>query len=103
MDKKRIKHIYQKRAPAYDYSVKLFNFIGWRINFYRIKAVDTLNLKKGDSVVDMCCGTGLNFPYLQNKVGSKGKIIGVDLSADMLRVAEKQVKNKNWENVVSIN
>ena len=103
MDKDSIKQIYRKRAPAYNNSVKLFYLIGWRVNFYRIKAVDALNLKQGDTVVDLCCGTGLNFPHLHNAVGPKGKIIGVDLSADMLKVAERQVKNNGWENVTLVN
>lgn len=103
MDKEVLKQVYRKRAPAYNNSVKLFNLIGWRVNFYRIKAVDALNLKKGDTVVDLCCGTGLNFPHLQNVVGSKGKIIGVDLSGDMLKVAERQVKNNGWGNVTLVN
>ncbi len=102
MNKEKIKEIYHKRAPAYNYSVKLFNLIGWRVNFYRIKAVEALNLRKGDTAVDLCCGTGLNFPHLQNAVGSKGKIIGVDLSADMLKIAEKQVEEKKWKNVTLI-
>lgn len=103
MNKEEIKQIYRKRAPAYNNSVKLFNLIGWRVNYYRTKAVDALNLKLGDTVVDLCCGTGLNFPHLQNAIGPEGKIIGVDLSADMLKVAENQVKYKGWENVALVN
>lgn len=103
MDKESIKQIYRKRAPSYNNSVKLFNLIGWRVNFYRIKAVDALNLKQGDTVIDLCCGTGLNFPHLQSAVGPNGKIIGMDLSADMLKVAEKQVKEKKWENIILVN
>ncbi len=98
MNKEKIKEIYHKRAPAYNHSVQLFNLIGWRVNFYRTKAIDALHLKKGDTVVDLCCGTGLNFPHLYHAVGTEGKIIGVDLSDDMLKVAEKQVKEKGWKN-----
>ena len=61
MNKAKIKEIYRKRAPAYNYSVRLFNLIGWRVNFYRTKAVDALNLKQGDTVVDLClhCSSNL--------------------------------------------
>ena len=31
-------------------------------------AINKLNLKKGDKVLDLACGTGLNFKYLYNKV-----------------------------------
>ncbi len=97
-NKEKIIEIYRRRASTYNNDVKLFNLIGWRVNYYRIIAVKSLNLKKGDTVVDLCCGTGLNFPHLYNAVGSEGKIIGVDLSDDMLKVAEKQVKEKGWKN-----
>lgn len=103
MNKEKLKDVYRKRASAYNDSIKLFNFIGWRVNFYRVKAVDALSLKKGDTVVDLCCGTGLNFPYLQQAISEEGNIIGVDLSADMLREAEKLVKSKGWKNITLLN
>jgi demethylmenaquinone methyltransferase/2-methoxy-6-polyprenyl-1,4-benzoquinol methylase len=98
MDKEKIIKIYQKRASSYNSDVKLFNLIGWRVNHYRAIAVKFLNLKKGDTVVDLCCGTGLNFPHLYNKVGPEGKVIGVDLSFDMLKEAEKQIIKEGWKN-----
>ncbi len=98
MDKQKIIAIYRKRASSYNSAIKFFNLIGWRVNDYRITAVESLNLKNGDSVIDLCCGTGLNFPHLYKAVGSEGKIIGVDLSVDMLKVAEKQVKEEGWQN-----
>ena len=50
--------------------------------------VQALNLKKGDTVVEIGCGTGLNFKYVRKKVGLKGKIIGVYLTPEMLSVAD---------------
>ena len=102
MDKEKIIAVYRRRASSYNSDVKLFNLIGWRVNFYRTIANKALNLKKGDMVVDLCCGTGLNFPDLYKAVGSEGKIIGVDLSADMLKVAEKQIEEQRWNNFTLI-
>lgn len=102
MEKERIIEIYHKRAATYNSDVKFFNLIRWRVNLYRIVAIEALNLSKGHTVVDLCCGTGLNFPYLYAAVGPEGKIIGVDLSDAMLKVAEKQVKEKGWENFTLI-
>ena len=103
MEKSRIINVYQKRASSYNSDVKLFNLIGWRVNYYRGIAVQLMNLKKGNTVIDLCCGTGLNFPHLYKAVGDKGKIIGVDLSADMLNEAKRQVSNQGWNNVTLIN
>ncbi len=98
MDKQKITEIYRKRTPSYNSDVKLFNLIGWKVNHYRTIAIEELDLKQGDTVIDLCCGTGLNFPHLYAAVGPQGKIIGVDLSNDMLVEAEKQIKKGGWEN-----
>lgn len=49
MDKDKIIEIYHQRAFSYDSDVKLFNLIRWRVNHYRIIAVEALNLKRGYS------------------------------------------------------
>jgi len=103
MDKENIKEIYRKRAPSYNFEVKLFNLIGWKANSYRNPAVDALNVKEGNCVVDLCCGTGLNFPHIEKKIGPTGKLIGVDLTDSMLKEAKKQVQQKGWKNVELVN
>ncbi|MFQ6673657.1 MAG: class I SAM-dependent methyltransferase, partial [Fidelibacterota bacterium] len=65
----------------------------------RKKAVDSLNLSEGDTVVEIACGTGLNFPRLQQFVGPGGKIIGVDLTDNMLAQAGRRVERNGWSNV----
>ena len=98
MNREKIVEIYRKRAPSYNSAVSFFNLIGWRVNHYRVDAVEALKLKKGNTVIDLCCGTGLNFPHLYNSVGPEGKIIGVDLSDEMLKEAGKLVTAKGWRN-----
>lgn len=66
---------------------------------YKRYAFDESSLKKGDRVLVFCCGTGLDFPYILDKIGAGGLIVGVDFSPDMLQIAnEKVIKNK-WKNV----
>lgn len=62
-------------------------------------AVDALGLQPGDTVVEIGCGTGLNFPLLERAVGQDGKVIGVDLTDQMLEIARKRVEKNHWENV----
>jgi demethylmenaquinone methyltransferase/2-methoxy-6-polyprenyl-1,4-benzoquinol methylase len=62
-------------------------------------AVEALALNKGDTVVDIGCGTGLNFPLLQEKIGLAGKIVGVDMTAEMLDQARIRAARKGWSNV----
>ena len=98
-DTEQVMQVYRKRARNYDFSTWFYNLIGFRINYYRRFMVDALELKEGDTVVDLCCGTGLNFPLLRDYVGESGKIIGVDLSQDMLKQAEKRILDNNWSNI----
>jgi ubiquinone/menaquinone biosynthesis C-methylase UbiE len=56
-------------------------------------------LRQGDTVLDFGCGTGLNFPYLEESVGDKGQIIGVHLTDAMIDQAWKRIKTAAWSNV----
>jgi demethylmenaquinone methyltransferase/2-methoxy-6-polyprenyl-1,4-benzoquinol methylase len=100
ISKKQVEDAYQKNAKTYDLAVKIFYpLIGLKIGEYRKKAVDYLNLNNGDLVVDLGCGTGLCFPLLMEKIGPNGKLLGVDISTEMLSVAEERVKSAGWSNV----
>jgi len=91
--------IYRKRAKHYDISANLYYLIGFREYAYRRKAVAALNLQPGDTVVEIGCGTGLNFPLLQQAVGPEGRLIGVDLTDSMLEQARQRVHAQGWSNV----
>jgi demethylmenaquinone methyltransferase/2-methoxy-6-polyprenyl-1,4-benzoquinol methylase len=95
----QIKSIYKNQAANYDASLWFFYLMGFRIKAYRKAAVDGLNLKAGNTVIDLGCGTGLNFKLLQKKVGPTGKIIGVDLSEGMLGQAKDRIRRSGWQNV----
>lgn len=97
-----IKTIYNKWAAIYDASLWSFYLFGFRVRAYRKAAVENLNLTPGDTVVDLGCGTGLNFGLLREKVGSNGSIIGIDLSDKMLRQAKNRADRLGWQNVTLV-
>lgn len=99
MTKQNVISLYRKRARRYNFTANLYYLVGYREFAYRKKAVDALNLQPGDTVVEIGCGTGLNFPLLQEAVGPEGQIIGVDLTDAMLAQAQKQVESQGWTNV----
>lgn len=72
--------LYRSRSKLYDFTARLYPFVGFRQNAYRKQAVRALGLQPGDTVVDVGCGTGLNFPLLQQAVGPAGRIVGVDIA-----------------------
>jgi ubiquinone/menaquinone biosynthesis C-methylase UbiE len=102
LNKKSIELLYQKRAKRYDISANIYYFLGIREFAYRKMAAQALNLKRGDTVVEIGCGTGLNFNFLRQKVGSEGKIIGVDLTPEMLSAADKRIKQNGWSNITLV-
>lgn len=65
----------------------------------RIAAVHRLELRPGDHVLDVGCGTGASFPYLVSAVGSTGQVTGVDLSDEMAAIARARVTQAGWDNV----
>ena len=81
-----------KFIPVFDW---LF-FVPWDL---RRKAVRTMRLSRGDSVLEIGCGTGRNFAYLREAVGPEGRIFGVDISPGMLRQAERLREVNNWRNI----
>ncbi|MGD2096991.1 MAG: class I SAM-dependent methyltransferase [Desulfobacterales bacterium] len=99
LDEKSLAELYQKRSRYYDFTANFYYFLGIRELAYRKIAVDALKLERGDTVVEIGCGTGLNFKLLLERVGSEGKIIGVDLTAEMLSAAGKRIERHNWSNI----
>jgi ubiquinone/menaquinone biosynthesis C-methylase UbiE len=89
-------------ANRYDRIAGLITFIDWLFfiprNFRR-RAAQRLALKPGDRVLEIGCGTGRNFRYLHEAVGSGGRIYGVDLSAGMLAKARELCERQRWTNV----
>jgi demethylmenaquinone methyltransferase/2-methoxy-6-polyprenyl-1,4-benzoquinol methylase len=91
--------LYRRRAKHYDWTTLLLNVAGFRHWAYRKQAIRSLVLNQGDTVVDVGCGTGLNFSLLQEQVGPSGKIIGVDLTDAMIAEAGIRVAAHGWSNV----
>jgi ubiquinone/menaquinone biosynthesis C-methylase UbiE len=65
----------------------------------RRKAVRRLELKPGETVLEIGCGTGRNLPLLCEVVGDDGRVIGVDASSGMLARAQRWVTRHDRQNV----
>jgi ubiquinone/menaquinone biosynthesis C-methylase UbiE len=99
LTKSQLRDLYRKRAANYDFSANLYYLIGFTEARYRKRAVSTLGLKSGDTVVEVGCGTGLNFSYLLQSIGDTGRLIGIDLTDAMLEKAMKRIRRNRWRNV----
>jgi len=83
---------YRSHAGHYDHRTRTFHH--WREQLVR-----RLDIRAGDTVLDVGCGTGLCLPGLRNKIGPTGTIVGIDAAQDMLDLAARRVSANHWDNV----
>lgn len=91
--------VYRDRARHYDLATRLYYLLGYPHRIYRRRAVQALRLRPGDTVVEIGCGTGLNFGLIEGAIGPEGRIVGVDLTDAMLAKARRRVQASGWGNV----
>lgn len=86
---------YTSFAPAYDV------LSGERPVYRtgRVNGIGALRLRPGALVLDIGCGTGLNFPLIREAIGPAGRIVGVDASANMLAQARAKAERRGWMNI----
>ncbi|BDQ29997.1 MAG: methyltransferase domain-containing protein [Nitrosopumilus sp.] len=53
------------------------------------KLIELVEINKGDSVLDIACGTGVVTKNIRKKVGNSGYVVGVDTSSTAIKIAEK--------------
>ena len=92
-------NVYRKKAKHYDITSRLYPTPGYPQQAQRRRAVTALDLRPGDTVIDIACGTGLNFPLLEQAIGPHGRIIGVDLTDAMLTQAQHRTHTNGWNNI----
>jgi ubiquinone/menaquinone biosynthesis C-methylase UbiE len=97
--RERLIEIYRRKAKHYDFASGFSPAPGFPVRAQRRRAVQALGLRPGDTVVDVACGTGLNFPLIEQAIGPDGRIIGVDLTDAMLARAEDRIAQHGWSNV----
>jgi ubiquinone/menaquinone biosynthesis C-methylase UbiE len=56
-------------------------------------------IKPGEIVLDLGSGAGLDCFLASEKVGESGKVIGVDMTEEMIEMARENAKNQGYENV----
>ncbi|HHW03934.1 MAG TPA: class I SAM-dependent methyltransferase [Thermoanaerobacterales bacterium] len=61
--------------------------------------INLINFSKGANVLDVGCGTGVLIPYIIEKIGYSGRIVGLDIAEKMLEKARQKFPHQNFPNV----
>ncbi len=84
--------MYRRQARIYDWT-------RWAFLRGHRRAVEAMELSKGDRVLDVGCGTGLGLELLREAVGEEGEVVGADQSPHMLALAARRIERQGWSNV----
>lgn len=72
-------------------------------SIFRKKTISLLGLKNNSIILDAACGTGYNFKIIERYLGKNGKLVGIDISSESLRLAKALALKNNWNNIELLN
>lgn len=96
---REVVHAYEKAARLYDL-MNLLYFFG-RDKRFASMLVEKLTPDVNDTALNLCCGTGLDFPFLLKKTKNKVMLRGIDVSFEMLQQVRKKVRSVNALNLIT--
>ena len=97
--KEQVAEMFDNISAKYDLLNKLLSFGIDRI--WRTKAITELNSVSPDTVLDVATGTGDIALEVARRIKPK-RVVGIDISAGMLEVGKKKVKNKNLDTIIEL-
>ena len=96
--KKRLIKTWDEVAPRYHKRWAKNNIGPFRSSSELVKLA---NIRAGYAVLDLACGTGAITKRIAAKVGSFGKVVGVDSSISAIKIAKKENNKTNLDFVLS--
>lgn len=100
---KKARGFYEGRSDEYDSYLHLtFKTHNEDEQKVRNSFMDALEIKKGDRVLDLACGTGRDSEIIVERLGDAGEIFCQDISPDMLRRCIKKLERFKLRKEISI-
>ncbi|WP_226666877.1 demethylmenaquinone methyltransferase [Metabacillus litoralis] len=93
----RVHGVFEKIYKNYDQMNSVISF--QRHKAWRKETMKRMNVKPGQKALDVCCGTADWSIALADAVGSKGKVVGLDFSQNMLQIGHEKVKQLKLNNI----
>ncbi|MGY5340573.1 demethylmenaquinone methyltransferase [Levilactobacillus spicheri] len=84
-----VAQLFDHIAPQYDRMNSVISLGTHRL--WRRQVMDQMTVRPGDFALDLCCGTGDWTLALAQAVGPAGEVVGLDLSHEMLAIAQQKV------------
>lgn len=95
-----IRDLFNTIAPHYDLINALTSF--GRHHYWSRALIEFSGVSQGATALDVCCGTGMITLRLAEKVGLRGKVVGIDFSEEMLRIARKKAGKSKFRSTIEL-
>src|SRR5262245_23876533 len=86
--RRRAEATYDAAADAFDDPANSF----WAR--FGERTVERLDLRAGERVLDVCCGSGASAIPAARAVGPRGRVLGLDLSENLLALARDKARRE---------
>ncbi|WP_045227232.1 class I SAM-dependent methyltransferase [Methyloterricola oryzae] len=84
---------YNAAADLFDHPANTF----W--DRFGRKTIERLRLQPGQSVLDVCCGSGASAIPAADSVGREGRVVGIDLAENLLELARRKAESRGLTQV----
>ncbi|SMO42619.1 demethylmenaquinone methyltransferase [Melghirimyces algeriensis] len=96
---KFVHQVFESIAKDYDRMNTLLSFSQHKR--WRKFAMDKMNVRSGDSAIDVCCGT-CDWAIALAEASGTGKVAGLDFSRNMLKIGEEKIKRLGLDKQVEL-
>jgi demethylmenaquinone methyltransferase/2-methoxy-6-polyprenyl-1,4-benzoquinol methylase len=94
-----LQDLFNRIAPVYDSMNDQFSLGLHRV--WKRMAVRWSGAQRGQTCLDLCCGSGDLALLLAQEVGSSGRVVGLDFAAQQLAIAQQRSYRLGWNTVIT--